>query len=205
MEGRQTQTAPPTGPAAPSPKSRKMMYAAIAVVIIVVVAAVAAVALMGNGGGGNGGNGTGLASAWVPQQGQHLDYSVSVQESGISLSGTMRMLVKSVDANTVTINVTTTIGGYTNYTEVTTNKANASFAFFNTTEIPSGVPITEGNVSVSTPWGLQTCEHLQLTDSGMTMDVYVYQNVMVKMSMEMSSSVGNATITVTLTGTNITG
>ena len=202
MEGSAAQPAPMPTPA-PAPKGRTMMYVVVAVVtVIIIVAAVAAILLVNNNGGG-GGAGNGPSAQWDPQTGNRLDYSVSVLEGDFSLSGSMHMLVKSVSGNSVVVNITVTIGGYTNYTEVTTTKANATFAYLNA-EAPSGTPVTYENVSLPTIWGVKTCQHVSASTSGTTFDVYSYENILMKMSMSTSSTYGTVSITFTLTGTNFT-
>jgi len=48
------------------------------------------------------------------------------------------------------------------------------------------------------------CQHITVSDSGNSMDVYIYQGIMVKMDMTMSSGGVTTIMHLTVSNTNIT-
>jgi len=197
MEESGAQPVSPPAPPMPAPKGKTMMYAAIAIVVVIVgVVAVAAVVLM-NPSGGGGGNTT----AWEPQEGQYMMYSITINGTAFAIE---RMTVTSVTATTITLNIsTTTSGGHTTYQTATVPRAEVAGSGIDINNPPAGYTlVNQGKSSVSTSWGSRSCDHYHVAYSmgtTVTMDIYLYKNILVKMEAESAGT----TIAEMLIGTNI--
>jgi len=175
MGGKENATQRRSGRAPPpsSKKSRTRLYA-VSVVVVIAIIAVAAIAFSSPSGTGNGGGDNGTVATWTPLQGQYLDY---VLKTNGSTYGTERMLVLSV-SSTIRLNVTTHVGN--NVTQ-------------QDQELNSGQAVGP------------SCEHYhasvlnQGTTGNVTMDFFLYANIMVRME----GNDGVSTFSMLLTGTNI--
>ncbi len=165
--------------------------------------AVAAVAFSRPSNGTGGGGGDQTSSVWQPTQGHYLDYMLKINGSTY---GTERFLVVSA-GSTILLNITTDANGTVTQQDQVVNLGQAVGPSFDLENPPWDRTVTnEGKVSVMTPFGSRTCDHYFVSvlnqnqaHINVTMDLYLYKTLMVKME----ADDGISTFSMLLTGTNI--
>ncbi len=184
--------APRTEEARPKAGSRRTLY--VVALAVVIVAAVSGYWLMSRPGP--------ASAAWVPKAG---DYLVWVASGG-GFEMTIRVEVKSVSAEGMSINTTIASNMMGRQSMVTTVPLNSTMGLSVNVKNPkTGVSVkTVGVESVSTKWGSVSATHYTVVDTAtpgltITQDYWIAGSIPLKM-VQVATGV---TTTMTLTDTNI--
>ncbi len=196
---------PPTPEKPKAPMKTWMIIAVVAVVAVVLIAAVVlGTGMLNSSDDGDDGNDDGNDGATIYEQkaGDYMEWTAS----GGGFSMTMRIEIKAVTADTVTINTTISSSFGSSSIEQTEARNGTMGSSYDLTDLPDGVTYTdEGTQSISTKWGSISAHHYTVVDEetpGLTIttDFWVKDGILLK-SVQVATGI---TTTMTLTDTNIT-
>jgi hypothetical protein len=207
MEQSQPTEAPAVPPTPEKPKTPMKTWMIIAVVAVVAVVLIAAVVLgtgmlNSNDDGDDGNDGGNGATTWEQKAGDYMEWTAS----GGGFSMTMRIEVKAVTADNLTINTTISSSFGSSSMEQTVDRNGTMGSSYDLTDLPNGVTYTDkGTQSISTKWGSISAHHYTVVDEetpGLTIttDFWVKDGILLK-SVQVATGI---TTTMTLTATNIT-